>query len=79
MAFPHDYMDVAVGAPVGGIPSRCGVPAVRRFGVEQCSAMRRPDPTYRRDAAVRRFGQLPSRLSILGQPPSRVTSNELAL
>jgi hypothetical protein len=26
---------------------RSGVPAVRRFGVEQCSAMRRSDPTLR--------------------------------
>ena len=35
MHFPHDYMDGAAGAPVGGIPSRCGVPAVRGIGVEQ--------------------------------------------
>ena len=30
---------------------RSGIPAVRRIGVEQCSAMRRSDPTYRRSDA----------------------------
>ena len=57
MAFPHDYMYVAAGAPAGGVPSRCGVP-IRRSGGRRSVAMRRSDPAlrrpaFRRDAAFR--------------------------
>ena len=71
MAFPHDYMDGA-----GGAPSRCGVP-IRRAGgptlrgrAMQRDAASRSDVSARCGVPIRRFGQLPSRLSILGQAPS---------
>ena len=48
---------------VGPAFRRSGVPAVRRFGVEQCSAMRRSDPTYRsncREMRANRPDRLPA-------------------
>ena len=50
-AVPHDCMDVAAGAPVGGIPLRCGVPIRRPGGPTLRGRAMQRDAAFRSDAS----------------------------